>query len=141
VVAAKQPRCVQIDDDDDRLVFSRPAPTGLDDVIDPLPWDELTNLDAAHIVIQNMVRLEALLGGASVVESKYTCLYAHRPATCHGRYEVSFNGTRVFDRANSSHFETKNERDYCSECGLCFYSHPSRTYGNDKEHNTERRHL
>jgi hypothetical protein len=79
-IAQVAPFGVQIDDDDDRLVFPRPAPTGLDDVIDPLPWDELTNLDAAHIVIQNMVRLEALLGGASVVESTYTCLYAHRPA-------------------------------------------------------------
>jgi hypothetical protein len=63
-IAQVAPFGVQIDDDDDRLVFPRPAPTGLDDVIDPLPWDELTNLDAAHIVIQNMVRLEALLGGA-----------------------------------------------------------------------------
>lgn len=78
-IAQVAPFGVKIDDDDDRLVFPRPAPTGLDDAIDPLPWDELTTLDAAHIAIQNMVRLEALLGGASVVESTYTCLYAHKP--------------------------------------------------------------
>ncbi|CAJ1969280.1 unnamed protein product [Cylindrotheca closterium] len=70
---------VKVDDNNDRLVFPRPVPTGLDDAVDPLPWDGLTNLDAAHILVENMIRLESLLGGASVVESTYTCLYAHKP--------------------------------------------------------------
>ncbi|KAL3944097.1 MAG: hypothetical protein SGBAC_001828 [Bacillariaceae sp.] len=69
---------VKVDDKSSRLAFPRPAPTGLDDAVDPLPWDELTNLDAAHILIENMIRLESLLGGASIVESTYTCLYNHK---------------------------------------------------------------
>jgi CRISPR/Cas system-associated endonuclease Cas3-HD len=65
--------------DENKMVFPRPAPTGLDDVVDPLPWDGLTLLDAAHVTIQNLVRLESLIAGASVVESTFTSLYAHKP--------------------------------------------------------------
>lgn len=69
----------KFDENDDRLVFPRPAPTGLVDAVDPLPWDDLTNLDAAHVLIEYIIRLESLLGGASIVESTHTCLYAHKP--------------------------------------------------------------
>ena len=64
---------------DEKMVFPRPSPTGLDDIIDPLPWEDLTILDAAHISLQNLIRLESLLSGSSVVESTFTCLYAHLP--------------------------------------------------------------
>jgi hypothetical protein len=64
---------------EDKMVFPRPSPTGLNDVIEPLPWDDLTIQDAAYITMETLVRLESLLTGASVVESTFTCLYAHRP--------------------------------------------------------------
>ena len=63
----------------DKMVFPRPAPTGLDDVIEPLPWEELTIQDATYIALETLVRLESLLSGASVVESTFTCFYAHKP--------------------------------------------------------------
>ncbi|KAG7364505.1 acetyltransferase [Nitzschia inconspicua] len=68
----------QQNDKDERMIFPRPAPTGLDDVIDALPWDELTIEDAAFIALENVIRLESLLSGSSVVESTYTCLYSHK---------------------------------------------------------------
>ena len=64
--------------DEDRMVFPRPAPTGLDDVVDPLPWNELTIEASAFIAMENLVRMESLLSGSSVVESIYTNLYAHK---------------------------------------------------------------
>ena len=66
------------DEDKDRMVFPRPLPTGLEDPIEPLPWNELTMEDVAHISLECLSRLESLLSGASVVESTYTCLYAHK---------------------------------------------------------------
>ena len=66
-------------DVDDKMVFPRPAPTGLDDAVDPLPWNNLTIRDAAFICLESLIRLESLLSGASVVESTFTCLYAHKP--------------------------------------------------------------
>ena len=66
------------DEDKKRLVFPRPLPTGLEDAIEPLPWNELTLEDVAHISLECLSRLESLLSGASVVESTYTCLYAHK---------------------------------------------------------------
>jgi hypothetical protein len=62
----------------ERTIHPRPAPTGLDDIVDPLPWNELTVEDAAFIAVENIIRLESLLSGSSVVESTYTCLYAHK---------------------------------------------------------------
>lgn len=67
------------ENDKERMVFPRPSPIGLDDIIDPLPWNELSIEDAAYISLECLVRLESLLGGASVVESTFTCLYAHQP--------------------------------------------------------------
>jgi hypothetical protein len=64
---------------DEKMVFPRPPPTGLDDAVNPLPWDDLTIQDAAYIALEALIRLESLLSGVSVVESTYTCLYAHRP--------------------------------------------------------------
>jgi hypothetical protein len=64
---------------DEKMVFPRPAPIGLDDTIDPLPWNDLSIQDAAYISLESLIRLESLLGGVSVVESTFTCLYAHRP--------------------------------------------------------------
>lgn len=66
------------EEDKDRTVFPRPLPTGLDDSIDPLPWNELTMEDVAYISLECLSRLDSLLSGASVVESTYTCLYAHK---------------------------------------------------------------
>lgn len=65
------------EEDKNRMVFPRPLPTGLDDVVDPFPWNELTLEDVAYIALQCLSRLESLLSGASVIESTYTCLYAH----------------------------------------------------------------
>ena len=62
-----------------RMIFPRPAPTGLDDEVDPLPWDELTLEDAVFIATENLVLLESFLtDGISVVESTFNCLYAHK---------------------------------------------------------------
>ncbi len=62
-----------------RMIFPRPTPTGLDDEIDPLPWDELTMEDAVFIATENLVRLESFLtDGSSIVESTFTSLYAHK---------------------------------------------------------------
>lgn len=64
---------------DERMIFPRPAPTGLDDEVDPLPWDELTMEDAVFIIAENLVRLESFLtDGSSIVESTFTSLYAHK---------------------------------------------------------------
>lgn len=64
---------------EEKMVFPRPTPTGLDDVVEPLPWDDLTLEDAAFISLEALIRLESLLGGSSVVESTFTCLYTHQP--------------------------------------------------------------
>jgi hypothetical protein len=64
--------------EEDRMIFPRPAPTGLDDAVDPLPWNELTMEAAAFIATENLVRIESLLSGSSVVESIYTNLFAHK---------------------------------------------------------------
>ena len=62
----------------ERKIFPRPAPTGLDDEVDPLPWNELTMEDAVFIITENLIRLESFLtDGSSIVESTFTCLYAH----------------------------------------------------------------
>ncbi len=62
-----------------RMIFPRPTPTGLDDEVDPLPWDELTMDDAVFIITENLVRLESFLtDGSSIVESTFTSLYAHK---------------------------------------------------------------
>jgi hypothetical protein len=58
-------------------MYPRPAPAQLDDEFLPLPWDDLTVRDSVLIAVEALVRLESMLGGASVVESIYTCLYAH----------------------------------------------------------------
>jgi len=63
--------------DPDIIVPPRQIPTGLKDQIYSLPWAELTIVDAANIGLEILIRLESLLGGASVAESTYTCLYAH----------------------------------------------------------------
>ena len=68
------------EEEDERMVFPRPAPTSLlNDPIQPLPWESLTLQDAARIALEAFIRLESMLSGASVVESVYTCLYAHKP--------------------------------------------------------------
>lgn len=67
------------DNQNKKMVFPRPAPTGLDDEVDPLPWDELTMEDAVFIISENLVRLESFLtDGSSIVESTFTSLYAHK---------------------------------------------------------------
>ena len=64
-------------DDNEPLLYPRPPPTELDDDFMPLPWDDLTVRDSVLIAVETLVRLESMLGGSSVVESIYTCLYAH----------------------------------------------------------------
>jgi hypothetical protein len=67
--------------DSERMIFPRPAPTGLDDEVDPLPWEELTMEDAVFIITENLIRLESFLtDGSSIVESTFTSLYAHKSA-------------------------------------------------------------
>jgi Mak10 subunit, NatC N(alpha)-terminal acetyltransferase len=61
----------------DYMVPPRPFPTGIDDEIAPLPWEELTLQDACLIAVETLTRLESMLSGASVAESIYTCLYVH----------------------------------------------------------------
>lgn len=59
------------------VLYPRPPPTQLDDEFLPLPWNDLTVRDSIFVSVEALVRLESMLGGASVVESTYTCLYAH----------------------------------------------------------------
>ena len=68
------------DGEEEKMLFPRPIPTGLDDPFTPLPWDKLTMRDAAIICLEILVRLQSLLSGASVAESTFTCLYAHAAA-------------------------------------------------------------
>jgi len=63
--------------DPDIIIPPRQIPTGLKDQIYSLPWAELTIVDAANIGLEILTRFESLLGGSSVAESTYTCLYAH----------------------------------------------------------------
>lgn len=63
--------------DADVIIPPRSIPTGLEDEVAPLPWNELTIKDAAAIALEILPLLESLLRGTSVAESTYTCLYAH----------------------------------------------------------------
>ena len=73
------PYGTEIADQKDRLIFPRPAPTGLDGTFTPLKWETLTPADSTFVALGILVRLQSLLGGASVGESTFTCLYAHSP--------------------------------------------------------------
>jgi Mak10 subunit, NatC N(alpha)-terminal acetyltransferase len=59
------------------MIFPRPIPTGLDDPMTPLPWEELSMEGAAVILLEILVRLQSLVSGSSVGESTFTVLYAH----------------------------------------------------------------
>lgn len=61
----------------DTTVPPRPLPNGLDDCVSNLPWDHITLHETAVIAVEALTRLEALLSGASMPESTYTCMYAH----------------------------------------------------------------
>jgi hypothetical protein len=61
----------------DYMVPPRPLPTGIDDEIAPLPWEDLSLRDACLIAVEALTRLESMLSGASVAESIYSCLYTH----------------------------------------------------------------
>lgn len=61
----------------DTMVPPRPMPTGLDDLISNLPWEDVTLRQTAVIALESLTRLEALLSGASMPESTYTSMYAH----------------------------------------------------------------
>jgi hypothetical protein len=61
----------------DYMVPPRPLPTGIDDEIAPLPWEDLSMHDGCLIAVEALTRLESMLSGASVAESIYSCLYAH----------------------------------------------------------------
>jgi len=63
--------------EEDKMLFPRPIPCGLDDPFTPLPWGKLGMKDAAIICLEVLVRLQSLFSGASVAESTFTCLYAH----------------------------------------------------------------
>jgi len=73
---AKNPSTTTVTEDED-MVPPRPLPTGLDDIVAPLPWKELTMEHASLIAVEGLTRLESMLSGASVAESIYTCLYTH----------------------------------------------------------------
>ena len=64
-------------EDHNRTLFPRPAPTGLDGKFTPLKWNDITLEEVLFISLEILVRLQSLLGGASVGESTFTCLYAH----------------------------------------------------------------
>ena len=87
----------EVDTQVEKKVFPRPAPVGLNDVVDPLPWENLTMQDAAFISLESLIRLESLLSGASVVER-------------HGRFLVaafSFFLPVPTLRAKPSYYERK----------------------------------
>lgn len=65
-------------DEDEAVLFPRPIPTGLSDDFTVLFWESITMEQAAVIVTEILIRLTAQLNGASVGESTFTCLYAHR---------------------------------------------------------------
>lgn len=73
---------------EDNTGYPRPAPTGLDGPFTPLLWEKLTEKDALFISLGCLVRLEAMLGGASVGESTFTCLYAHFSVMCDMKTKV-----------------------------------------------------
>ena len=81
----------EVDTQVEKMVFPRPAPVGLNDVVDPLPWENLTIQDAAFISLESLIRLESLLSGASVVESIFTCLYAHKPVMSDMKAQLEFS--------------------------------------------------
>jgi len=61
----------------DRRVYPRPVPSSIDDDFMAAPWEDLTLTEACAIACHCLVRLQSMLGGASVAESTFTCLYAH----------------------------------------------------------------
>jgi hypothetical protein len=79
----------------ERMISPRPKPTGLDDSMASIPWDELTILDASIICIELLTRFQAFLLGSSVGESIFTCLYAHSNvlADMHVRLTKQINTT------------------------------------------------
>jgi Mak10 subunit, NatC N(alpha)-terminal acetyltransferase len=62
-----------------KALFPRPPPTRLldDPFLGPLPWHDLDTSQACHIVLEMLVRMQALFCGASVCESTFTCFYVH----------------------------------------------------------------
>lgn len=77
----------------DSMVPPRPIPTGLDDIIADLPWDDVTLRQTACIALEALTRLEALLNGASLPESTYTCIYAHNAVLSDMRKRIDTTST------------------------------------------------
>lgn len=77
----------------DTMVPPRPIPTGLDDIIADLPWDDVTLRQTACIALEALTRLEALLTGASLPESTYTCIYAHNAVLSDMRKRIDTTST------------------------------------------------
>ncbi|KAL7578200.1 hypothetical protein ACA910_012629 [Epithemia clementina (nom. ined.)] len=67
---------------DRRIMFPRPCPESLSDPFVPLPWKDLNFEQASLVVMHQLIRIQALFSGASVGESVFTCLYAHKPILC-----------------------------------------------------------
>ena len=65
-----------------RIMFPRPCPESLSDPFVQLYWNNLTLEQTAEIVMHQLVRIQAFFTGASVGESVFTCLYAHKPILC-----------------------------------------------------------
>lgn len=65
--------------DADKVLFPRPAPTGIADDFTVLDWEDISLEQATVVVVEILVRLTALLSGASIGESTFTCLYCHKP--------------------------------------------------------------
>lgn len=78
-------------EEDEDMVPPRPLPTGLDDAVAPLLWENLTIRDANIIAVEALTRLESTLSGASVAESVYTFLYAHNTVLMDMRLRMQAN--------------------------------------------------
>ena len=109
------------DDKDDqtnseRIMFPRPCPESLSDPFVPLPWNELTLEQTSVIVLHQLVRLQALFSGASVGESVFTCLYAHKTIVC----EMQQYFMDAMSSSSSSSFDAKClfERG-CADMNFC----------------------
>ena len=53
----------------DSMVPPRPIPTGLDDIIADLPWDDVTLRQTACIALEALTRLEALLSASIAIHA------------------------------------------------------------------------
>eukprot|EP00977_Amphora_coffeiformis_P011817 scaffold2897_cov178-Amphora_coffeaeformis.AAC.22 len=95
----------------DKILFPRPAPTGIADEFTVLDWEELSMEQTAAILIEILIRLVALLNGASVGESTFTCLYGHKAVLLDMRERLIGNAedfNQAFKALNLKENDEKN---------------------------------